>query len=274
MTRFVLNMALLLSLLACSAPVAAAVPPGIVNAQVETRTAAQSIDREIAALGNRPSPVWIGYRSASVGGPSRMCSDRGWSTRRIMLERPTELTVLARIEHGQLVALQLATDDCEVDAGGLPLVWLDEVSAESSVAWLRSLVAVTSQTAHDRRIVDRALLVLVWHPDARALDAVISTARQDTRTRVRSQALFWLAQRAGQQAVATIAAAVDSDPDTEVKKKAVFALSQLPKDDGTPLLIRTARTHSNPAVRKQAMFWLGQSGDPRAVSFFEEVLRR
>jgi hypothetical protein len=26
-------------------------------------------------------------------------------------------------------------------------------------------------------------------------------------------------------------------------------------------------------VRKQAMFWLGQSRDPRALAFFEEVLR-
>jgi len=25
-------------------------------------------------------------------------------------------------------------------------------------------------------------------------------------------------------------------------------------------------------VRKQAMFWLGQSNDPRAVKFFEDVL--
>jgi hypothetical protein len=25
-------------------------------------------------------------------------------------------------------------------------------------------------------------------------------------------------------------------------------------------------------VRKQAMFWLGQTGDPRALAFFEDVL--
>jgi hypothetical protein len=27
-------------------------------------------------------------------------------------------------------------------------------------------------------------------------------------------------------------------------------------------------------VRKQAMFWLGQTKDPRAVKFFEEILTR
>ncbi len=52
----------------------------------------------------------------------------------------------------------------------------------------------------------------------------------------------------------------------------MFALSQLPKDDGVPKLIEVARNNRNPAVRKQAMFWLGQSNDPRALAFFEEVL--
>jgi HEAT repeat protein len=59
-----------------------------------------------------------------------------------------------------------------------------------------------------------------------------------------------------------------------VKKKAVFALSQLPKDEGVPLLIDQSRNNKNPAVRKQAMFWLGQSKDPRALKFFEEILTR
>jgi HEAT repeat protein len=59
-----------------------------------------------------------------------------------------------------------------------------------------------------------------------------------------------------------------------VKKQAVFALQQLPPEQGVPLLIQVARSNRNPAVRKQAMFWLGQSQDPRAVQFFEEVLLR
>ena len=59
---------------------------------------------------------------------------------------------------------------------------------------------------------------------------------------------------------------------SDVKKKAVFALSQLPKDQGVPKLIQAARNNRNKDVRKDAMFWLGQSNDPRALAFFEEVL--
>jgi len=91
---------------------------------------------------------------------------------------------------------------------------------------------------------------------------------------VRGQALFWLAQKASQKtAQDAISAAIANDPETEVKKKAVFALTQMPKGEGVPLLIQVARTNQNAAVRKQAMFWLGQSKDPRALAYFEEILK-
>jgi HEAT repeat protein len=103
------------------------------------------------------------------------------------------------------------------------------------------------------------------------VDAIIGVARHDPSAHVRGQALFWLAQKAGKRAAA-ITEAIENDPETDVKKHAVFALSQLPKDEGVPLLIQVAHTSGNPAVRKQAMFWLGQSQDPRALAFFEQIL--
>jgi len=35
-----------------------------------------------------------------------------------------------------------------------------------------------------------------------------------------------------------------------------------------------ARNNRDPEVRRSALFWLGQSGDPRAISLFEEILRK
>jgi HEAT repeat protein len=97
-------------------------------------------------------------------------------------------------------------------------------------------------------------------------------ARNDQNDDVRGKALFWLGQKAGLEASRAIKEAVDEDPERAIKKKAVFALSQLPPDEGVPLLIDVAKTHRDPAIRKQAMFWLGQSGDPRALDLFEEIL--
>ena len=101
----------------------------------------------------------------------------------------------------------------------------------------------------------------------------LAIAKDGRDRNVRSTALFWISQRAGERAAGTITDAIERDPDTQVKRQAVFALSQLPRDQGVPRLIDVAKNNRNPEVRKQAMFWLGQSRDPRALAFFEEVLR-
>jgi HEAT repeat protein len=127
-------------------------------------------------------------------------------------------------------------------------------------------------TGTDNTRSEPALSALALHKDPSASAALIEFAGNGT-ARVRARALFWLARRAEAKAASTISDVIERDPDVEVKKQAVFALSQLPHDEGVPLLITLARTSSNPTVRKQAYFWLGQSKDPRAVAFFEDVLR-
>jgi hypothetical protein len=41
-----------------------------------------------------------------------------------------------------------------------------------------------------------------------------------------------------------------------------------------PKLIEVAQTQRNPEVRKQAFFWLGQTHDPRALAYIEDVLTK
>jgi hypothetical protein len=260
------------------------------NARTETRSAAQGLSRELQAAAARSGVTWVGYRVAMIPGPRQMCCYDSTSSisgdccgicrlesgggvtmttgdnsqqrgTRVVLEPATEFLVLARFESGKVTRIRTFTPDCDVDASGLTLVWLNDVKPDESVAWLESLTD-TKQAIH----------AIAMHSAPSALNVLIRTARQDPDTRRRSDALFWLAQRAGQQAVATITDAINNDPETEVKKKAVFALSQLPHDEGVPKLIEVARTHRNPEVKKQAFFWLGQTKDPRAIQFFEEIL--
>jgi hypothetical protein len=147
--------------------------------------------------------------------------------------------------------------------------WMGNARGRHGYETLRRLV----REDKDHRFREHAVFALTQSHEPGAVEAIIEVARRDENGHVRGQALFWLAQTAGRKAEDAITRAIEDDPETEVKKKAVFALSQLPKDEGVPLLIQTARTNRNPAVRKQAMFWLGQSKDPRALAFFEEVLR-
>jgi HEAT repeat protein len=241
------------------------------------RSAASGLAAAIADVQAHGAPAWITYRVPMTPGRRTICFDSVTMHQgdaddlRPAGPAPSELVVFARIERDRIARLRVFTPDCPVESGGVPIVTLADVRPDDSVQWLAALVSGDSDSS---RVVDPALLALSLHAAPAALTRLIAIARDAERSRVRGQALFWLAARAGDRAMAAITSAVETDPDTEVKKRAVFALSQLPKDEGVPKLIEVARTNRNPAVRKQAMFWLGQSNDPRAVKFFEDVLSR
>lgn len=271
--RSIYGMAVAIALTA--RPVAALDQSQIVNARIETRQATRGLASEIQSVADRGQDAWVAYRVQTIRGPRQMCGSNSWTASKLMLEPATALTILVRVENRRITRLQTATPDCEVDAGGLPVVWLEDVSPAESAAWLTAQIrSAGAGGQQDVRMVESALAGLIWHPGDAPVNTIVAIARDDRRSFVRSQALFWLAQRAGEQAVGAIRSAVDDDPETEVKRKAVFALSRLPNDQGVPLLIDIARHHRNREVRRRAMFWLGQSKDPRAVSFFEEILKQ
>ena len=150
------------------------------------------------------------------------------------------------------------------------IFWMGASRGARGVTNLKQILAGDS----DDKVREKAIFALSISKQPEAIDFMIHTAHSDPSPHVRGQALFWLGQKAGKKASQSIEDAIQNDPNTEVKKKAVFALSQLPKDDSVPKLIEVAKTQRNPEVRKQAFFWLGQSQDPRALAFFEQVLTR
>ncbi len=105
---------------------------------------------------------------------------------------------------------------------------------------------------------------------------LLSLAKDDTRSRnVRTQAVFWVSQAAGDKATDGLKEVVgDAAADQDVRLQAVFALSQRPKDEGIPALLEVAKNSKDPKIRKQAIFWLGQSGDPRAIAYFDAILNK
>jgi HEAT repeat protein len=178
--------------------------------------------------------------------------------------------VLARVQNNSILELRPLAVDCDMDAGGMPLIWFDGVNPDASVAWLRTLVTPPSDAR--RRVSESALVAISQHAGSAASAALVQFAQSGT-AEIRGRALFWLAQRAADQALPAIEAAL-KDPDTEVKKQAVVALSRFPNGEGIPKLMEVARANANPEVRRHAMLMLGQSKDPRVVDFFAQILLR
>lgn len=148
------------------------------------------------------------------------------------------------------------------------IFWIGQSRGDAGFRTLRAMLEREDDTRVRRSIIQ----AISRSKSADALPALLAIAKNDPDAAARGEALFWLAQTAGKDVAGEISEAAKNDPDAKVQERAVMALSQLPKDQGVPLLIDLARTHGNPRVRKRAMFWLGQSKDPRAVKFFEEIL--
>jgi hypothetical protein len=150
---------------------------------------------------------------------------------------------------------------------------LGTVSATEAASYL-----MTIAQRGDSKASAKAIFPAVLADSATVWPALLPIARSTRSKSVRQDALFWLSRFAtGALAGSPNNPFAEDDepenPDDDLKKHAVFVMSQLPRSESVPQLIDIARTNRSWRVRSRALFWLGQSGDPRAIDLFEEVLR-
>ncbi len=109
----------------------------------------------------------------------------------------------------------------------------------------------------------------------RVEDKLFEVARADESMDLRRHAIRVLGERVSQRSFDFLSATAQStDANAEVQVQAVRSISQRRSEESVPILIKIARTHPNQMVRKQAIRSLGESGDPRAVEYFREVLTK
>src|SRR4030095_6540632 len=89
----------------------------------------------------------------------------------------------------------------------------------------------------------------------------------------RKQALFWAGQSGG--STESFASLYDKMTDPAIKDQLIFVLSQSGRDvKALEKLMDIARTDKDKELRSKAIFWLGQSRDPRAVKFLEDLITK
>jgi len=264
----------------------------ITNAKTETRPVTQSLEREVQSVAARGGASWIGYRAPMVAGPRQMCcydtissSSPGGSCcgqcrleggsgvtmsqtdSRVSLEPPTEFIVLARVESGSVMRLRTFTPDCDIDAAGMPLVWLSDVKPDDSVAWLSGLVTGMPETGDPHeRVAKPALAAVAMHnvPAAdRALESFVAPNRAEW---LRADTTFWLGNSRGEAGARLLTRIITQDPSEKVRDKATFGLSVSKQPSALKALIDAARGDTSTRVRGQALFWLAHKAGQQAVA--------
>jgi hypothetical protein len=165
---------------------------------------------------------------------------------------------------------QLATGDGDSTVRRLAASSLGSYRGAHGFEMLRKLIGSETLAENRRQLVS----ALGQTRQPQTAEVLLALARKDDDSRVRAEAIYWVPLRGGQRVVNEVLAIVENDTNDSVRTRAIDGLAQLSKDEAVPLLIQIARTTKNAAVRKQAVSRLGDSRDPRALAFLEDIIRR
>jgi HEAT repeat protein len=311
-------------------------PKLLVNANMDTRSAASGLDGVFRALlTSQPQPAWIGYEVPSVRSYNLGCEyvfrDGQAPQGVVHLEPPDHAVILIRVDQNAVTRIRAISPDCQIDAGGFPVHWLTDVQPAQSVALLASFAlerepgmngAISALAMHsdasadqaldrllapsqpqsirlrvvsamgsdrgrhgfevlkgliandtDERVRERAINALASSKEPGAVDLLLETARKNPNPKLRAQAVSDLARKSGRNVLPTLKEVIENDPDITVQRRAISVLNSLPDGEGIPLLIELVKTEKRSELRKQAMNALQNSRDPRAIAFFEAVLK-
>jgi len=139
-------------------------------------------------------------------------------------------------------------------------------SANDVQAWLTDAIERGSA-----RVASDLVLPLMLVEGSAPWKMFLGLARDENRPReLKRTLMMWLSNAVSDHlGILDDVARTDDD---EMRDQAVFVLSQRPKTEGVPALIDVAKTSTHPSARKAAIYWLGQSGDPRAIDVYAELL--
>jgi hypothetical protein len=235
------------SLLILIAACLSAQQPQVQSAKMETRAFSGTIQAELARSG--AGPFWAAWSEPEIPGRhGDSCGSEGTSL--VRLEGPTALLVLVRMENSKVDQLRVSSPDCRFDAGGLPFIWLNNVPAAESVAWLKTQVPGPHP--------DRATSAIALHADPSADRALEVLVAPDQTEQVREKAAFWLGNSRGAHGVDVLKRMLANDPSPKVREQVVFALSQSKEPAGMAALIDAARNDKDAKIRSRALFWIAQ----------------
>ena len=247
----------------------AAQPKLLINAKLDTRTAAAGLEQTFRPLVTaQPQPAWIAY---SVPGTRTFLGcdyvRDGWSQPGVIhLEPPDHAVILFRVDGGKVERIRSLSPDCEIDAGDLPVHWLADVKPAESVALLNAFVA-----QHDR-YMDGAMNAIAAHADP-AADAVLQGfLATDQPESIRLRVVGWFVPSRGRRGFDVLKNLIASDPNERVRERAISTLGNSREPEALDLLIATARKDQNSRMRMQAISALNRHGGSTVLATLKDAI--
>jgi hypothetical protein len=264
--------------------------PHIGNGKIESVAAAGSLQQQIEGIASRQNgTVWIGYAVPAVASHRTICCYNGnWQERgccgtcHLQSEHDnfvgsrddcddaevTAVAVMFRVQDKKIDTIRMFSENCAIDASGMPVTIVTGADPRQSVSYLETFVSKDEDSHLGRRAID----AIAQHADTSADAALDRFTTASYAEKIREHAAFWLGQARGAHGYATLKRLIESDPDEHFREKLTFPLSQSSEPQAQDELIRVARQDAGPRVREQALFWLAQKAGKKVAGVISDSI--
>jgi HEAT repeat protein len=166
--------------------------------------------------------------------------------------------------------LEIARSASDGNLRGEAIFWIGQHGDDQAADTLIGLLDSERDISVRKKLVFS--LAQMNNPKSRA--KLMEVVRGSDDPELRGETVFWLAQTGDEKTVDFLSQLYDAEKTAEVKKKIIFAMTQA-KDHKAALrkLMAIAKSDPSPEARKDAIFWIGQSRDPEAIKFLEDILK-
>ncbi|HTR21245.1 MAG TPA: HEAT repeat domain-containing protein [Gemmatimonadales bacterium] len=154
-----------------------------------------------------------------------------------------------------------------VESRGKAIFWLGQKDTPENAAYLRGLYAKLT----DEDLKEKTIFSLAQMGGDENLKWLMDLAVNEREPiEMRKKALFWAGQSGAalDQLVGLYAKTTNND----MKEQLIFVYSQRDEAGALDKLIDIAKHETDKELRKKAIFWIGQSHDPKAAQYLQEII--
>ena len=231
------------------------------NANVHSQSAAAGLEPVFRALvSHHPEAAWIAYSVPAVREPRLGCEfvgRDGWSgTGVVHLEPPDRAIVLFRVAGNTVERIRALSPDCEIDAGGLAVHWLTDVSPAQSIALLANY-------ANERNLTENSsVAAIAMHADPAADSVLDGLSAPSQPEALRNRAMRWLGSARGRHGLETLKTLLANQTAPDVRRQAINAIGASREPEAQQILLTAARGDRDARVRSQAVSQLSRQPIP------------
>jgi hypothetical protein len=244
-------------------------PKLLVNAQLDQRSASAGLEAAFkAAAAAQPQPAWIAWSVPSIR--TFMGCDYvrdGWNQPGVIhLEPPDHAVILFRVDAGAIERIRSLSPDCEIDAGNLPLHWLNDVKPAESVALLNSYAT------QRERYQDGAMNAIAMHSDPAADAALQRFLAPDQPESIRLRVVSWFAPSRGRRGYDVLKNLIANDSNLRVRERAISTLAGSKETEAVDLLISHAQKDPDSRLRAAAVSALNRHSGQKVLDTMKYVI--